>query len=96
MAYQHGFFTTESYGKGSPYRSVMVLLDFSKIGAPDVSSNPLRIGTSFNSCRMGTTSSSRVICPLSTHCKAAIEVMSLEHEARRNVDSKVIEVSGVA
>jgi len=53
------------------------------------------ISFSFSSGRMTETGSSSPICPRSTHCRAAIVVMSLVQEARMKVASRPIGSVGV-
>lgn len=71
-------------------RRVILFSAFLKIGLSVPSSNPVMIWRSLSSVKKGETSSSRPICPLSTHCKAAMEVKSLVQDAIMNVASRFI------
>jgi len=54
---------------------------FSKMGAPVVSSNPSSASGSLHSGKTVEISSSKLKSPFSTHCSAAIAVMSFVHDA---------------
>jgi len=66
------------------YRRVIAFLAFSKLRVPS-SLMLVMISFSFSSGRMVETASSSLIWPRSTHWRAAIEVMSLEQDARIKV-----------
>lgn len=68
-------------------RSVILFFAFTRIGFPVPSSNPVIISGSFHSGKILETSSSRVKRPFSTHCSAAIVVMSFVHDATQKVVS---------
>jgi hypothetical protein len=72
----------------------MGIVDLTSIGSPD-SLNPVMISKPLSSGKIRDTSSSRVTWPLSTHCMAAILVISLVQEAMMKVASRSMGVVGV-
>lgn len=78
------FFNTLKEMEVSNRREILFSAFF-KIGSSLPSLNPVIISISLNSVKIRERSSSRVMRPRSTHCIAAIEVMSLVHEAKMKV-----------
>jgi hypothetical protein len=76
-------------------RRVMGFSAFLYSGSPLPLLNPVKICRPFSSVRTEDTSSSRPMRLRSTHWSAAMEVMSLVHDARMNAVSKLIFSVGV-